>query len=296
MRSEKDMLGLILRVAQGDDRVRAVYMNGSRANPNAPRDLFQDYDVVYAVTDIRSYQDSDAWIDVFGPRLMLQKPNWMDSQCGEPVDLDESCNYQMLFTDGNRIDLTLLALPYLHAAYTGDSLTLPLLDKDGLLPPIPPASDRDYRVNRRPQAIHFFATVNNFWWCLQNVAKGLARDEIPYAKEMFDGVVRGDMNRMLSWQIAQERAEPVSVGKAGKYFARFMPPQRYADYLSTYAGADRADCWRALFAACALFRQAAEAVAAALGFDPQRQDAEQMLSYLRRVSQLPDGATEIFPG
>ena len=33
MRSEKEMFELILRVVKADERIRAVYMNGSRANP-----------------------------------------------------------------------------------------------------------------------------------------------------------------------------------------------------------------------------------------------------------------------
>ena len=45
MRSEEEMMHLILQVAKDDERVRAVYLNGSRTNPNAPKDRFQDYDV-----------------------------------------------------------------------------------------------------------------------------------------------------------------------------------------------------------------------------------------------------------
>lgn len=47
MRIEKEMFDLILGVAQKDERIRAVYMNGSRTNSNAPKDIFQDYDIVY---------------------------------------------------------------------------------------------------------------------------------------------------------------------------------------------------------------------------------------------------------
>lgn len=42
------MYELILGTAQSDERVRAVYMNGSRRNPNIPKDMFQDDDMVYA--------------------------------------------------------------------------------------------------------------------------------------------------------------------------------------------------------------------------------------------------------
>ncbi len=54
MRSEQEMLDLILDTARKDERIRAVMMNGSRANPNAPRDFFQDFDIVYFVTEVDS--------------------------------------------------------------------------------------------------------------------------------------------------------------------------------------------------------------------------------------------------
>jgi hypothetical protein len=38
MRNEKEMLDLILDFANEDERIRAVILNGSLANPNAPRD------------------------------------------------------------------------------------------------------------------------------------------------------------------------------------------------------------------------------------------------------------------
>ena len=47
MRTEQEMMDLILGVAKTDERVRAVLMNGSRANHNAPKDNYQDFDVAY---------------------------------------------------------------------------------------------------------------------------------------------------------------------------------------------------------------------------------------------------------
>ena len=36
MRSEKEMLDLIIKTAEEDPRVRAAYLEGSRVNPNVP--------------------------------------------------------------------------------------------------------------------------------------------------------------------------------------------------------------------------------------------------------------------
>jgi aminoglycoside 6-adenylyltransferase len=53
MRSEKEMFDLIVGVAKKDERIRAVYMNGSRTNPNAPKDkdVAEFFKYIYAVND-----------------------------------------------------------------------------------------------------------------------------------------------------------------------------------------------------------------------------------------------------
>mgnify|MGYP000282039259 CR=1 FL=1 len=70
MRSEKEMLDLIIKTAEEDPRVRAAYLEGSRVNPNVPKDIFQDYDVVYVVNETKSFREDRQWIDRFGERLL----------------------------------------------------------------------------------------------------------------------------------------------------------------------------------------------------------------------------------
>lgn len=113
MRTEQEMMGLILGVAADNERVRAVVMNGSRADPNAPRDVFQDYDIVYFVTDLDSYIEDMSWVDIFGERMIMQMPK---PDCG--------LVYLMQFTDGNRIDLTLASLSEKHEFCTKDKLAM----------------------------------------------------------------------------------------------------------------------------------------------------------------------------
>ena len=52
MRSEQEMLQLILDYTSRDDNIRVVLLNGSRANPNAPRDPFQDFDILCLVREM----------------------------------------------------------------------------------------------------------------------------------------------------------------------------------------------------------------------------------------------------
>ena len=48
MKTETEMFDVILQTAKAL-QVYAVAMSGSRSNPNATKDEFQDYDVVYIV-------------------------------------------------------------------------------------------------------------------------------------------------------------------------------------------------------------------------------------------------------
>lgn len=45
---------MVLNIANRDKRIEAVLLNGSRANPDVPKDDFQDYDIVFVTSFIDS--------------------------------------------------------------------------------------------------------------------------------------------------------------------------------------------------------------------------------------------------
>ena len=62
MRNEQEMYQLFLDIANNNDRILAVYMNGSRTNKNVPKDIFQDYDIVYVVEKTADFINDRLWI------------------------------------------------------------------------------------------------------------------------------------------------------------------------------------------------------------------------------------------
>lgn len=276
MRSEKEMFKLILDIAEKDSRVRAVYLNGSRTNPNAPKDVYQDYDIVYVVEEFETFTADNNWIDVFGDRLMLQMPEAMRYPSGEG-----HFNWMMLFTDGNRLDLTLIPIQKLELI-GNDSLSIALMDKDMILPKFPDASDDDYII-KPPSELFYMSCCNNFWWCLQNVAKGIARNELPYAMLMFHNVVREELHDMMSWYIGTTTNFTVSTGKMGKYFKQFLTTEIYEQYLLTYSDSDFNNMWNTLFISCDIFNFLAIQVADYCGYNYNKQDEDNMRIYLTNV-------------
>jgi aminoglycoside 6-adenylyltransferase len=289
MRSEREMLDLIVGTAAEDERIRAVLLNGSRANPSAPRDPFQDFDVVYLVTEVAPFRQNREWLRRFGEILILQTPEDM----GDPPPRDDGgYTYLMQFSDGNRIDLGIYPQSEV-SRLTQDSLTVALLDKDGILGPLPPPSEASY-LPKPPTAKAYADCCNEFWWLTIYVAKGLWRGEPTYAKAMFDQPLRSQLMKMLDWHVGVRTHFARSPGKFGKFLQATLEPELWDQLLRTFSDSSEDASWDALFAMCRLFRDTALLVARHFGCDYPEGDDARVTAYLHHVRVLPRDAKEIY--
>ncbi|SFG24088.1 aminoglycoside 6-adenylyltransferase [Sporolactobacillus nakayamae] len=293
MRNEQEMKNLILDLPQKDERIRAVIMNGSRTNADAPRDCFQDYDIVYVVRNVTSFTADHHWVDRFGKRIIMQMPDLMDIGIGSDHVAKAKFAYLMLFEDGNRIDLTLMTLEKAKEWVNGDSLSIILLDKDEQFLSVPPSDDRNYRIIP-PSAKQFADCCNEFRWVSPYVAKGLWRGEIPYAKTMLEHYVRDMMLKMLSWHAGTRTDFTVSAGKCGKYLPRYVEKSVWQNYLLTYPDAEPEHIWQSLFQMGELFRTLAKQVAEHFGYTYAEAEDQRVSNYLKHVHDLPADAKNIF--
>lgn len=62
MRAETEMLDILIKAAK-TLKVKAIAISGSRTNPKALKDEFQDYDVVYVVDDLDNLTRDLSWLD-----------------------------------------------------------------------------------------------------------------------------------------------------------------------------------------------------------------------------------------
>lgn len=292
MRSEKEMMDRIIEVAEKDERVRGVYMSGSRTNPNAPRDIFQDYDIVYVVTDISSFREDRGWIDVFGRRLYMQYPDAMPMPW-EEIDTEKSYGYLMQFADGNRIDLRLATMEYALEDIKKDRLCRILLDKDKVLPEIPQATDEDHWV-KRPGEKEYLNCCNEFWWMQNSIGKGIWRGEITYAMDMLNLHARPELMKMLTWYVGVNRNFSCSVGKCGKYLDKYVTQEEYQRLMETYPGAKEEAIWNSVWVMCDLFDEIARKVGDGLGYDYNKKEAHNSRLYLDCTYEAPRGAKKFY--
>lgn len=288
MRTEAEMISLIKDVANNDENIRAAYMEGSRTNPNAPKDIFQDYDIEYVVTSTKPFREDKQWINRFGEILYMHYP---EDNVFYPSDVENCYAWQIQFADGNRMDLSVCTRKY---AMENLELYKILVDKDGIMPIPGETTDKRYWV-KEPTEIEFQCTCSNFWWCLNNVAKGLWRDELPYALDMIDCVLRPHLKRLLEWKIGLENDFSVNVGKSAKYMKNYLSAIEYEQFLATYSVAETESIWNSVFEMCDLFQNTAVELSKRMKFVYDFEQAKNSLRFLQHVRKLPANAKEIYP-
>ena len=162
MRTETEMLDVILKTAE-TLQVAAVAMSGSRTNPKALKDEFQDYDVVYVVENLDELISDLSWTDQFGKRIIEQE-----------VRLGHRRLFLMLFEDGNRIDLTLCPKEHINEWVGSEAGFTVLVDEKGLFESYSPSPQR-FWIHPASET-DFEKTCNEFWWVSAYVVKGIYRN------------------------------------------------------------------------------------------------------------------------
>ena len=264
MRTEPQMLDLILQTAKVP-QVSAVAMSGSRTNPKAPKDEFQDYDIVYVVDDLDNLTSDLSWLDQFGTRIIEQHNV-----------LGNRRLYLMLFEDGNRIDLTLCPTEYLQEWVDSEAGFTVLEDKKGLFEPYFPSPQRFW--TSPASAIDFEKACNEFWWVSAYVVKGICRKQAIYATDHLYGICQQELLKVLAWRFAADKGT-VDVGKNYKYLFNYLPAEKEKEFSNLLDFSSLDKITQSLYATMELFHQEAQSLAQKMGFNYDKEVAEKMIQY-----------------
>lgn len=264
MRTESEMLNLILQIAK-NLQVEAVAMSGSRTDTKAPKDEFQDYDVVYVVDDLDNLTSDLAWLDQFGTRIIEQHNI-----------LGNRRLYLMLFEDGNRIDLTLCPKEYIKEWVESEADFTVLEDPKGLFSPYSPNPQR-YWTNPASQT-DFEKACNEFWWVSAYVVKGICRKQVIYATDHLYEICQQELLKVLAWQVASDNGT-VDIGKNYKYLFQYLPAEKEKEFSALLDFSSVEKITQSLLSTMNLFHREAQILAQKMGFGYDMEVAEKMIEY-----------------
>lgn len=283
MRTETEMMNLIMNKALEDDRIRAVTMDGSRANKNAVHDQYSDFDIVYVVKDVREFTKDKSWINYFGDILIVQYPeDWYK----HPYDYNshDTFAYLIQFVDGNRIDLTIVDIRNIEREKDNNEPRVILLNKDGL-EELKPIDDERAFYLKPPTTMEFYNTSNEFRWLSLYIAKGLCREEFYYAKYAYDVLIIEMFMKMLNWKIGIKHGFEITTGYFNKYLKRFLSADEMKRVQGIFPNGEYEDMWDKLFLMYDYFHELEAVVADCFGFPYNRVETKRVREFLeeRRI-------------
>ena len=279
MRNDEVLYNKIMSFADANDNVRVVEMNGSRVNPHVNPDQYQDFDIVFYVADHELFLRDQSWMEDLGDIILSQTT----SDQRDSVDRDKgSFIYMLQFKNGTRLDLSVVNIQKIKSGFHRDSLSMILLDKDGY-GLHDTRNESDYYV----KMIHiqdFHYCVNEFFWLVPYVAKGIARKQWFYALKHLD-MIRSELEILIDAWIGHNHHYHISVGKVKSRYELLMPKALYHMYELTYATVDASKIWNALFSALDLFDQIAGELASMYAFPYVYSKKDEMIAFIREHFQ-----------
>ena len=258
------MLSLLIKIAK-NLKVKAVALSGSRTDTKAPKDEFQDYDVVYVVDDLDNLTRDLSWLDRFGKRIIEQE-----------VVLGHRRLYLLLFEDGNRIDLTLCPKEHIKEWVDSEADFTVLDDPQGLFAPYAPTPKRYWTAPA--SETDFDKSCNEFWWVSAYVVKGIYRNHLVYATDHLYGICQQELLKLLAWQVATDKGT-VDVGKNYKYLFEYLPDEKEKKFTALLDFSDQKSLTKSLLTTMDFFHKEAQAFSLKAGFHYDKATAEKMLEY-----------------
>jgi aminoglycoside 6-adenylyltransferase len=285
--NEQAVIDRLIHWAEKHDFIRAMLLYGSRANPEAAVDIFSDYDVLLAVTDVRRFFADDHWLRDFGQVLVVFR---------NPISFHrgfESFGFITHYENGVKIDYGFYPVEYL--AWAAQEPRLPddldngyivLLDKDHLTAELKPPTYTAY-IPSPPTEQEYVALIEEFFNDSAYVAKHLRRDNLFSVKLSLDHIMKLHcLRKMLEWRMEIDHDWLVKPGAYGKGLNTHIEPEIWSELETTYVGAGTDENWAALFGTIRLFRKVASEVADHLGYAYPYDMDQRVVSYLNRVRDL----------
>ena len=270
-----DRIKQVIEIANKDENIRGVFLHGSRVDKDIDEDIYQDYDVDYIVKNVEEFST-----DVFKDVSMMFVP----SNIYKEIFGNEKL-YLMQFSDYSRIDLVVCTYADFKEKHIGKGIMKCLLDKDNRLSELE-TENNSVNYLKEMSRQQYEDTCAEFFWEIQNMAKGLKRDEISYALFIRDISLRDMLNKMLDTYIGMNNDFKVAVGTLGKYRKKYLPTNIYEKYRNTYCSNTEMDCWNSLFSMISLFDMIAKSVGAKFGYSYPQATKDFVMKYLREVCQM----------
>lgn len=211
MVDENKIFDNLINWCNSNPNIFAVILTSSRSYKNNRVDKLSDYDIEIHTKNLDFVKNNDNWIESFGTTIVKWplKPKSTFS--------NDWITRLVQFKNGTRIDFQITDKnPKYHSHY--DAGYKVLIDKENLMINIKKPNLNNFNI-KKPDQEFFQDRINSFFWNSTYVAKYLWRDELYFAKYMFDNILRFDnLQIIIEWYIGLNNNWNVTTNKHGRWF------------------------------------------------------------------------------
>ncbi len=118
----------------------------------------------------------------------------------------------------------------------------------------------------------------NFGGYQPNVVKGIRRKQVIYVTDHLYGICQQEFLKILAWQVASDRGT-VDIGKNYKYLFQYLPTEKEKEFSALLDFSSVEKLTQSMFATMQLFHREAQILAQKMGFDYDKEVAEEMIQY-----------------
>lgn len=292
---ENEVLAQLVRWGEEQPLVRAMLLTSTRAVPDAWVDIFSDYDVILALSDVQPFFAARSWLAAFGEVLALYR----DPLTSYQGHLKSA--YVVQFVGGLKIDFTLWPTGLLRQTATAEELPPEfdagyrvLLDKDGQTLGLKPPSYHAY-IPRPPSETEYQEAIEVAMLEATYVARYLWRGDLMAAKFVLDNFMKHEhLLPVLEWHFEMDLGWSVRAGPYGRGLQKRLRPDLWGDLENTYTGPGLEENWDALIRTIALLRKAALEVGERLGFAYPHEMERRTLDYVQKIKNTSLPASNEF--
>lgn len=284
--SETETLALLVAWAEAQPLVRAMLLTSTRAIPGGASDIFSDYDVELALSDVRLFAESRSWLEAFGHVLVM----YQDPLESGPHGLHSGNVVQ--FESGLKIDFTLVETQFFTSLRDASQLPAEydagyhiLLDKDGLTAGMKPPTCRAY-IPSPPSLDSYLEKIEGGLLDATYVAKYLRRGDRMAAEFILTNFLKDEHLRpLLEWHYELEHGWGVKAGLHGRHMEQWLRRDLVDALASTYAGPGPEQGWQALFRTLDLLCKVGIEVGQRLGYTYPEDMVRRALDYIHTVKE-----------
>lgn len=278
MNTSKDLVIEKLKEwAETEKTVLALVLTSSRASNNASIDEFSDYDIALYVTNTNKYLN-DNWLNAFEDVLIKwpEKPQ---------TTFDENWITRLvLFQNKTRIDFQITTNTLIPPSDYDFGYQV-LVDKKSISTNFPKPTLSE-QIIKKPTQAEFATLINDYYWDSTYVIKSIIREDLFYAKCMFDSVMRFEyFEKMIEWYIGSKNAWSVGTNKHGRDFEKYLNQPLWNEIQQTFAGADLHQTKIAFYKMNEVFERLAKSVAKDLNYQFSDDLVKHMNHYFSSVDK-----------